>query len=229
VSRELLSAWALGFPMEIYYDVRDDGTDPANQEHNFGLVQNDYGDKPAVVAVRTLSKVAAGRTFSGFLPVGFTSMHAMLLVGPIDRVVALWNDAPGSVTSVAVPPNGAAVDMLGAPVALVADGGSTTVTVSEVAGPIFLTYPNPSVSDAGASDGGAGEGGKGPGDVDGGVTDAAAAPADGGTSGADAGAGTSHASSGCGCTAAGGTSAAGAIAALVALLAAALRRRRLRS
>ncbi|HEY6459068.1 MAG TPA: cellulase family glycosylhydrolase, partial [Polyangiaceae bacterium] len=46
VSRELLSAWALGFPMEVYYDVRDDGTDPTNQEHNFGLVQNDYADKP---------------------------------------------------------------------------------------------------------------------------------------------------------------------------------------
>ena len=41
-SRELLTAWALGFPMEIYYDIRDDGTDPTNDEDNFGLIPVSY-------------------------------------------------------------------------------------------------------------------------------------------------------------------------------------------
>ncbi len=36
-SRELLTAWALGLPMEIHYDIRDDGTDPTTAEHNLGL------------------------------------------------------------------------------------------------------------------------------------------------------------------------------------------------
>jgi hypothetical protein len=196
-SRELLSAWALGFPMAIYYDIRDDGTDPTYDEDNFGLIQNDYSDKPAIVAVRTLSAAAKGRTFVGFLPVGFTSLHAMLMVGATDRVVALWSDAPGSVTSVAVPANGKATDLLGAPLALVADGGATSVTVGEVAGPVFLTFPNPpGTGDAGA-DGSAGSGGTGDGGAQGSLD--ASALADASADAGPAGAGTSHSSSGCGC------------------------------
>jgi polysaccharide biosynthesis protein PslG len=194
-SRELLTAWALGFPMEIYYDIRDDGTDPTNDEDNFGLIQNDYSDKPAIVAVRTLSAAAKGRTFAGFLPVGFTSLHAMLLVGASDRVVALWSDAPASVTSVALPSNGTATDMLGAPLALGVDGGEASVTVGEVAGPVFLTFPTP----VGAVDGGA----------DGGSVDGSAGAVDGQASALDAsadgpgGGSASHGSSGCGCYAVG--------------------------
>ncbi len=219
-SRELLTAWALGLPMEIYYDIRDDGTDPTNAEHNFGLVQNDYSDKPAMVAVRTLTKLAAGRSFTGFLPAGFTSMHAMLLVGAKDRVVALWSDAPGSVTQVGVPANAmSALDMLGNPVVLATDGGTTRVTVSESAGPVFLIFPNPVTS---GLDGGA-EGG----------SDAAAPPADAGLADATVdgpvtGAGRSTgSSSGCGCIAAGArSSAASALGAALALLAGIVRRRR---
>jgi len=220
VSRELLSAWALGFPLEVYYDIRDDGTDPTNAEHNFGLVQNDYSDKPAIVAVRTLTRAAAGRSFTGFLPVGFTSMHAELLVGASDRVVALWSDAPGSVTPVAVPASGTAIDMLGAPVPLTSQGGVTTVTVSEVAGPVFLTFPNlPMGNDAGAGDagdGGAGDGGP-EGSVDGGGGGSA------GTSGG--GTGASHSASGCGCQTMDGAVATSGFAAILALLGASARRR----
>ncbi|HEX8790203.1 MAG TPA: hypothetical protein VF765_04575 [Polyangiaceae bacterium] len=222
-SRELLTAWALGFPMEIYYDIRDDGTDPTNAEHNFGLVQNDYTDKPAVVAVRTLSKLATGRTFTGFLPAGLTSMHAMLLVGATDRIVALWSDAPGSVTQVTVPSNAkAAVDMLGAPVTLATDAGTTSVTVSEIAGPVFVTFPNPATSggDAGAPEGGS-DASAGP-SADGGFVDATTdAPS-------NAASGGSGSSSGCGCIAAGSEAlpAAPLVAALAALLGMARRRRR---
>jgi hypothetical protein len=150
--RELLSAWALGFPMEIYYDIRDDGTDPNYDEDNFGLIQNDYMDKPAIVGVRTLTAAAKGRALAGFLPVGYTSMHAMLLVGKTDRVVALWSDAPGSVTPVACPPGGVATDMYGTVLALSTDAGTTTVTVSEVLGPVFLTYPSPHAVGDGGTD-----------------------------------------------------------------------------
>jgi hypothetical protein len=214
-SRELLTAWALGFPMAVYYDIRDDGTDPTNAEHNFGLVQNDYTDKPAILAVRALSAAAKGRAFTGFLPVGLTSMHAMLLAGAKDRVVALWSDAPGSVTDVVVPASGAPVDMLGAPVTLGSDGGVTTIRVREAAGPVFVTFPNP----PGGGDGGA---------------DAGGAPPDGSTSGLDASLGATgdastsgsadapHGSSGCGCGGAAGTTDAAGLSALALLAAAGL-------
>lgn len=222
-SRELLTAWALGLPMEIYYDIRDDGTDPTNAEHNFGLVQNDYSDKPAVVAVRTLTKLAAGRTFTGFLPAGFTSMHAMLLVGANDRVVALWSDAPGGVTQVGVPANAkSAVDMLGSPIVLVADGGTNSVTVGETTGPVFVILPNPVTS---GNDGGG---------VDAG-SDASAPPVDSGlvdatTDGPVTGAGkTTGSSSGCGCVAAGSAGfSASALGGALALFVGVVRRRRAR-
>lgn len=182
-------------------------------------MQNDYGDKPAVVAMRTLTNAARGRTFAGFLPVGFTSMHAMLLVGATDRVVALWSDAPGSVTPVTVPANAkGAVDMLGAPVALGSDGGLAVVTVRETAGPVFVTFPNPG---SGASDGGAAGG-----------SDASPSPADaGGLDGSgNAASGGSGSSSGCGCVVAGSgvaaLTAAPFAAALAWLLAFARRGRR---
>jgi MYXO-CTERM domain-containing protein len=143
VARELLSAWALGFPLEIYYDVRDDGTDPTNSEDNFGLIGNDYSDKPAIVAVRTLTKAAKSRRFVGFLPMTPSSMHAMALDGAKDRVVVLWSDAPGSMTPVTLPKPMAAVDLLGAPVSVSADASMATLTVSEVGGPVYLTFEKP--------------------------------------------------------------------------------------
>jgi hypothetical protein len=151
VSRELLTVWAVGFPVAMYYDTRDDGTDATDQEDNFGLLLPDSTAKPAMVAVQTLTRLAKGRTFAGFLNMGFTSMHAMLLTGSSDRLVALWSDAPGSVTQVAVPATAAVTDFLGNAVAVTADGGATNVTVSEVAGPLFLTFPNPppATTDAG--------------------------------------------------------------------------------
>jgi MYXO-CTERM domain-containing protein len=203
VSRELLSAWALGFPLAVYYDIRDDGTDPTNNEHNFGLLQNDYTDKPAMVAVRTLTNAASGRTFAGFLPVGFTSLHAMLLVGSDDRVVALWNDAVGSVATVSVPSNGTAVDMLGAPLELVRDGGATSVRVSEADGPVFLTYPNAAAGPDGGSP-----------------------PGDGGIPLHDGNGGTPQRASGCGCqTTESGALVSSAAMAVLSLLAGAARRR----
>lgn len=36
------------------YDFHDDGADPANREHNFGLVHNDYTPKPSFRALKTL-------------------------------------------------------------------------------------------------------------------------------------------------------------------------------
>ncbi len=216
-SRELLTAWALGFPMAIYYDIRDDGTDPTYDEDNFGLIQNDYSDKPAIVAVRTLTAAAKGRSFTGFLPVGFTSLHAMLLSGASDRVVALWSDAPGSVTSVGVPSNATATDLLGAPVVLASDAGATSIVVGEVAGPVFLTFPNPpAVSDAGADAGGDG-GSAAPLDA----SIAADASADAGAGGSEP----SRAASGCGCTVARSDRSRG-LGVIVAILGAALLARR---
>ena len=50
------------------YDFHDDGADPANREHNFGLVHNDYTPKPAFRALKTL--IEARKT--GWVMVGLS-------------------------------------------------------------------------------------------------------------------------------------------------------------
>ena len=42
----MLTIWALGVPVAAWYDVRDDGDDPRNPEHNYGLLDS-YGMEKA--------------------------------------------------------------------------------------------------------------------------------------------------------------------------------------
>ncbi len=40
-----------GVDLTIDYDWKDDGPDPANSEHRFGIVRQDLSPKPAYTAV----------------------------------------------------------------------------------------------------------------------------------------------------------------------------------
>lgn len=188
VARELLSAWAIGFPLAVYYDIRDDGTDPANAEHNFGLIQNDYQDKPAGVAVRTLSHVAQGRTFVGFLRTNFSSLTAMRLDGPSDTVVAVWSSGSTVPAPISFSAQATGMDMLGKPLALQPDGGTDELSLTGAKGPVYLTFPKaPAVPDAGADANTDASGGAGGASIDAGPDASTASPAH------------SHSSGGCAC------------------------------
>lgn len=47
VARQYLSNLAAGVNLSIYYDWKNDGTDPKEPEHNFGILGHDLSDKPA--------------------------------------------------------------------------------------------------------------------------------------------------------------------------------------
>ncbi|HXQ80342.1 MAG TPA: hypothetical protein VN775_03455 [Opitutaceae bacterium] len=136
VAKEMLSSCAVGFPLYVYYDLRDDGTDAANREDNFGLLANDDTDKPAMAAVRRLAAIAGSRKFSGFIHTAPSSLVAMRFDGADDYVVALWSFAPNSSVAVSVVGNAAATDLFGAPLPL-QDG---TLTVSDAGGPVYITF-----------------------------------------------------------------------------------------
>jgi hypothetical protein len=90
VVREFLSSWIAGFPFMIYYDVRDDGTDPLDAEHNFGLLTNDYRNKPAMTAVKTLMAGMQGRQLAGYLAVRSNALTALKFTGGSEILLALW-------------------------------------------------------------------------------------------------------------------------------------------
>lgn len=164
--REVLTSWALGLPLAVYYDVRDDGVDPAEKEHNFGLLANDYADKPAMVALRTLSAVAAPRELSAFGIALPGTLHVLELEAAADWTYALWSSTEGRTITVHVPAEAQVIDMLGSPVALEPDGATAPLAVSEDAGPVFVTIAKPPEPDGGTPDaatGGAGGGAGGAG------------------------------------------------------------------
>lgn len=137
-ARELLTTWSQGFPLMIYYDLRDDGSDGAEAEHNFGLLAQDYADKPAMQAVRTLSAAATGRQYAGLLELGLTNMYAMRLDGPADVIVAFWM-AAGNCTLL-VAPGTTAYTFLGEQLALRISDAQLACPVSESAGPVYLRF-----------------------------------------------------------------------------------------
>ncbi len=141
VSRELLSACAAGFPLVIYYDLRDDGTSSTDPEQNFGLLANDYSDKPAMQAVKTLTSVARTRRFSGFIHTSPSSLVALRFDGRTNLVVALWSFLPAGQVTITVPTNATATDFLGAPLTLQNWTNRLSWTMYETNGPIYLYFP----------------------------------------------------------------------------------------
>jgi hypothetical protein len=63
LARQFLVNLSLGIPVSIWYDWRDDGTDPKNGEHNFGTVTHDRQPKPAYRALQKLTEALGGMRF----------------------------------------------------------------------------------------------------------------------------------------------------------------------
>jgi hypothetical protein len=59
-ARQQLSNLLNGVPLSIWYDWQNDGTNPNENEHNFGTVQPDLTPKPAYLAIQTLTRELSG-------------------------------------------------------------------------------------------------------------------------------------------------------------------------
>jgi len=60
IARQQLSNLLNGIPLSIWYDWKNDGPDPNENEHNFGTVTPDLKPKPAYTAVQTLTHELSG-------------------------------------------------------------------------------------------------------------------------------------------------------------------------
>ncbi|MET8157766.1 sugar-binding protein [Sphaerisporangium sp. NPDC005289] len=76
LSRAQLLALGKGIGRYTVYDFKDDGTDPKNPEHRFGMIRNDndprgaYTPKPAFVAQGILTRQTSGRAVRQVLDLG---------------------------------------------------------------------------------------------------------------------------------------------------------------
>ena len=141
--REILTVWAVGLPLAVWYDLRDDGTDPANPEHNYGLLDSSGDEKPATQAIRTLMSVISGRKYAGMIPETPDGIHAMRMDGSTDTLLIVWTDQPDGRRRIEYPIRDliSATDLMGQAVKS-KDGhsGQARVEIDGAAGPIYLLW-----------------------------------------------------------------------------------------
>ncbi len=141
--REILTLWNLGFSRAVWYDLRDDGNDPANPEHNYGLLDSSGHEKPAMHAVRYLLNSAATRKSAGIFPEPPPGVHAMRFDGTGDKLIVVWTDTSETDQMVEFETENliSATDMMGK--ALETKSGSkrsVRIRITENAGPIYLLF-----------------------------------------------------------------------------------------
>jgi Cellulase (glycosyl hydrolase family 5) len=141
--REILTVGAVGLPLAVWYDLRDDGTDPANPEHNYGLLDSSGNEKPAIKAIRTLMSVVSGRRYAGMIQETPEGIHAMRMDGLTDTVVIVWTDQPDGRRRIEYPTRNliSATDLMGQAVKLKGEhSGQARVEIDAAAGPLYLLW-----------------------------------------------------------------------------------------
>jgi hypothetical protein len=106
--RQQLANLLAGVRLSVWYDWKDDGTDPKEREHNFGVVRHDLKPKPAYQAVRTLTRELSGYRIVRRLDAGSDQDYVLLLAdGGHRRKLAAWTQGkPHTVTLAGLTPIG---------------------------------------------------------------------------------------------------------------------------
>jgi len=100
--RQWLNNLANGVPLSIWYDWHDDGPDPKEREHHFGMVRFAYDSardpvynpKPAYRAARTLTTLLEGFRFNKRLVVGGSNDYVLLFSNGEAVRLVVWTTAP---------------------------------------------------------------------------------------------------------------------------------------
>jgi hypothetical protein len=159
--RELLTVWTARLPLAVWYDLRDDGTDPGNPEHNYGLLDSSGNEKPAMKAIGTLMGVVRDRKYAGMIEETPAGIHAMRLDGSTDTILVVWTDQPDGRRTVEYPKHNlaSATDLMGQPLkSKDRPSGQAQVEIDGGAGPIYLQWtsgsrgglhPDPALAEVG--------------------------------------------------------------------------------
>ena len=91
LTRMFLLAKTMRFIKGIWwYDLQNDGPDPRNREHNFGLLDHELRTKPAYLALQRISSLIRDGEYIGALPVEGDQVHALHFRRGKENVIAIW-------------------------------------------------------------------------------------------------------------------------------------------
>jgi hypothetical protein len=140
--RELLTVWAEGLPLAVWYDLRDDGPEASDAERNYGLIDSKGNEKPAMQAIHSLMDAVKGRTYAGMASEPPAGIHAMRLDGPADSILIVWTDQARARRKIAVAKQGfaAVTDLEGKAVKWKDGPSGAQVEIDEAAGPIYVRW-----------------------------------------------------------------------------------------
>jgi hypothetical protein len=141
--REILTVWAVGFPLAVWYDLRDDGPDATNPDHNYGLLDSAGNEKPAIKAIRTLMDLVDRHRYAGMAGETPPGLHAMRWDGSTDTILVVWSDRPSFRRTVEYTKRGliSATDIMGQAVkSKNLPSGEAQVKIDDTTGPIYLHW-----------------------------------------------------------------------------------------
>ncbi|MEO7714796.1 MAG: hypothetical protein ABIY70_01220 [Capsulimonas sp.] len=142
LAQKMSYAPALGAYGYFWYDLRNDGDDPLDNEHNFGLVRHDLTPKAAAVAAYTLTNVLGGLKYVRSIPVpDAPNAYAVLYANPEKQrgVLVAWNEAEGAApVTCALPGAARRTDIMGVSRSIAANNGLAALTLS--AEPIYIEF-----------------------------------------------------------------------------------------
>jgi hypothetical protein len=81
-------------PVSIWYDWKNDGTDPNEREHHFGTVKHDLNPKAAYLAAKVLSSTLASYSIKEKFDLGNENDFAFKLTNGNSEAVAFWTLGP---------------------------------------------------------------------------------------------------------------------------------------
>jgi polysaccharide biosynthesis protein PslG len=111
LARQWLVNLSAGVPLSIWYDWHDDGTNPAEPEHHFGTVENEYHadrtpvyqPKPAYIAAQTLTKTLSGYQLERIMKHGQDNDYELQFHNGSRRAWAAWTTREPKKTRLSIP------------------------------------------------------------------------------------------------------------------------------
>jgi hypothetical protein len=115
--KKLTLSWARGSIGYTWYDLRNDGFDPTEHEHNYGMVTNDFYPKAVYPTYNTLVNTLRGKEFIKQLDLG-AERWGFVFADADSTVIVAWNESRTEVDEhYLLSANGAgkavAIDMMG--------------------------------------------------------------------------------------------------------------------